>query len=50
VVEVPHALRPRRINYATLSIARIVLLVLGQTGDRALRHVEAAIKLALDLS
>jgi len=51
-VEVLHALKLSRLNHATLMLVqRIVWLVNGQIGDRrALRHVEAAIKLALDLS
>jgi hypothetical protein len=45
-----HALRLSRLNHATLSIVQwIVWLVIGQIGDRAQRHVEAAIELALDL-
>jgi len=50
-MEVLHALRLRRLNDATLSIVQwIVRLVIGQIGHRALRHVEAAIELARDLS
>jgi len=50
-VEVLHALRLRRENRATLTIVQwIVWLVIGQVGARALRHVEVAIKFALDLS
>jgi hypothetical protein len=50
-MEVLHALRLNRLNDATLStVQSLVWLVLGQIGERALRHVEVAIKLALDLS
>jgi hypothetical protein len=51
VAEVPHALRPRRMNRATLSIVQgLVWLVLGQIGQRARRNVQVASALALDLS
>jgi hypothetical protein len=46
-----HALRHNKFSHATLSIVqRIVWLVIGQIGERALRHVEVGIELALDLS
>jgi ribosomal protein L30/L7E len=51
VVEVLHALRLSRLNHATLTfVQRIVWLVIGQSGESALPHVEVAIELALDLS
>jgi len=50
-MEVLHALRLNRLNDATLSIVQwTVGLVIGQIGQRALRHAEAAIELALELS
>jgi hypothetical protein len=50
-MEAVHALKLKRLCHATLNLVKwIVGLVNGAIGDRALKHVAMALKLALALS